>query len=102
MSGCHRRALVPIYAKRLRASTPRYGTTIALCGIGSASSGGLMSPHNHDQAPETALRKLGSRRRASARRGLGLGVFSVGLGLAQLLAPASVASLIGVPNQPRT
>lgn len=57
---------------------------------------------NYDQAPETALRKLGSRKRAAARRGLGLGVFSVGLGLAELLAPAGIAALIGVPNQPRT
>jgi len=61
-----------------------------------------MAPINYGQAPETALRKLGSRRRADARRGLGLGVFSVGLGLAELLAPAGVAALIGVPNQPRT
>jgi uncharacterized membrane protein len=43
-----------------------------------------------------------SRRRASARQGLALGAFSVGLGLAELMAPQGVASLIGVPNNRRT
>ena len=61
-----------------------------------------MQPTNYAKTPETAHRQLGSRKRASARRGLGLGVFSVGLGLAELLAPAGVAALIGVPNQTRT
>jgi uncharacterized membrane protein len=42
------------------------------------------------------------RKRASARTGVGLGAFSIGLGLAELLAPAGVASLIGVPSTRRT
>ena len=42
------------------------------------------------------------RKRAAARRGIGLGVFSVGLGLAELLAPHGVAGLIGIPNTRRT
>ena len=42
------------------------------------------------------------RKRAAARRGVGLGVFSVGLGLAELLAPRGVAGLIGVPDTRRT
>jgi uncharacterized membrane protein len=42
------------------------------------------------------------RPRASARPGMALGAFSVGLGLAELLTPAGVAALIGVPNTRRT
>jgi uncharacterized membrane protein len=43
-----------------------------------------------------------SRQRAFARQGLALGVFSLGLGLAELLAPSELATLIGVPNTRRT
>jgi len=46
--------------------------------------------------------KYSPRKRASARRGIGLGMFSVGLGLAELLAPESVAKLIGIPNSSRS
>jgi uncharacterized membrane protein len=46
--------------------------------------------------------RYSSRKRASVQRGIGLGVFSVGLGLAELLAPGGVASLIGLPNTGRT
>jgi uncharacterized membrane protein len=53
-------------------------------------------------APRGELTKFSPRNRASARRGIGLGVFSVGLGLAELLAPAGVASLIGIPSTRRT
>ncbi|HKO49819.1 MAG TPA: SRPBCC family protein [Polyangiaceae bacterium] len=31
-----------------------------------------------------------------------MGLFSVGLGLAELLSPASIAALIGIPNNPRS
>jgi len=43
-----------------------------------------------------------SRERASARQGLALAAFSLGLGLAELLTPAGVASVIGVPNNRRS
>jgi len=43
-----------------------------------------------------------SRQRASARQGIALGAFSVGLGLAELLTPQGVAALIGLPNTRRT
>ncbi len=48
------------------------------------------------------LQSPSSRNRAASRRGLGLGVFSIGLGLAELLAPDRVTRLIGVPNSRRT
>ena len=43
-----------------------------------------------------------SRPRRAQRRGRGLGWFSVGLGLAELLAPGGVARLIGVPDNSRS
>jgi len=46
--------------------------------------------------------KYRPRSRASARPGLGLALFSVGLGLAELFAPAGVAGLIGLPNSSRS
>ena len=49
-----------------------------------------------------AVLKRSPRSRTAGRRGLGLGLFSVGLGLAELLAPEGVAQLIGVPSTPRT
>jgi len=42
-----------------------------------------------------------SRRRASTRRGIALGAFSVGLGLAELLTPVGIAALIGLPSSRR-
>jgi|SRR6478735_7186036 len=42
------------------------------------------------------------RKRAASQRGLGLGLFSIGLGLAELLAPRKVASAIGIPRAPRS
>jgi len=43
-----------------------------------------------------------SRRGGFARQGLALGAFSLGLGLAELLAPGELARLIGLPNTRRT
>lgn len=43
-----------------------------------------------------------SRQRASARAGMALAAFSLGLGLAELLTPSGVARLIGIPNTRRT
>src|SRR6187551_2011930 len=43
-----------------------------------------------------------SRPRRAKRRGRGLGWFSVGLGLAELLAPGGIARLIGVPDNSRS
>jgi len=43
-----------------------------------------------------------SRRDASARQGIALAAFSLGLGLAELLTPGGIATLIGVPNTRRT
>jgi len=56
---------------------------------------------NERSNEQTALQRV-PRTRAAKRRGLGLGLFSVGLGLAELLAPGSLARLIGVRNNTRS
>jgi len=61
-----------------------------------------MPQFSRPQIVGPALQRVGSSPRASARNGLGLGVLSVGLGLAELLAPDRMASLIGLPKTPRT
>ena len=43
-----------------------------------------------------------SLREAAERRAKGLGVFSLGLGLAQLIAPSGVARLVGLPDTQRS
>ena len=59
-----------------------------------------MSSMTQLRVDEPTPQKL--RKRASARQGLALSAFSLGLGLAELLTPAGVAALIGVPNNRRT
>jgi len=62
-----------------------------------------MSELSKPQIVEPALQRVNPQPRASAgRSGVGLGVFSVGLGLAELIAPDTIASLIGLPKTPRT
>src|SRR4051794_19661177 len=60
----------------------------------------LTSNRSSNDVPHTS--KYSPRKRSAARRGLGLGLFSVGLGLAELLAPAGVAAFIGIPNSSRS
>jgi uncharacterized membrane protein len=59
-----------------------------------------MQSLTHSGADEKTPQK--SRQRSSARQGLALGAFSLGLGLAELLTPQGVAALIGMPNTRRT
>lgn len=51
-------------------------------------------------AKGSALRT--DRREPARLSGRALGLFSLGLGLAEVLAPSQLANLIGVPNNPRT
>ncbi len=49
--------------------------------------------------PTSAIRRVGHEAR-QRNQALGLGLFSVGLGLAQVIAPRSVARLAGLPDRP--
>lgn len=66
----------------------------------------LRSPARRESAPRETSRALVPRSQARASapeaRALGLGWFSVGLGLAQLFAPRQVAQLIGLDEDERT
>ena len=57
---------------------------------------------SYGAAPARAIQKVRPRERTATRIGRGLGLFSVGLGLAELLAPEGVAKLVGVRDTPRT
>jgi uncharacterized membrane protein len=54
------------------------------------------------QRATSALPRVQARASAPEQRALGLGWFSVGLGLAQLVAPRQVAQLIGVDDDEQT
>ncbi|HEX2670642.1 MAG TPA: SRPBCC family protein [Polyangiaceae bacterium] len=57
-----------------------------------------MQSLTHDQNHQVRQ----SRRRTSGRQGVALGALSLGLGLAELLVPGELATLIGIPNTRRT
>jgi uncharacterized membrane protein len=57
---------------------------------------------SYGQGTRGEIQRYSPRKRSANLRGLGLGMFSVGLGLAELLAPAGVAAVIGMPNTSRT
>lgn len=62
-----------------------------------------LSRSERGEHPATGFRSDGRSLRAmSERRARGLGVFSLGLGLAELLAPRGLARLIGVPDTERS
>ena len=61
-----------------------------------------LSNHRVSPPSRSHAASYSPRKRAAARRGVGLGVFSVGLGLAELLTPGGVATLIGIPDTRRT
>jgi uncharacterized membrane protein len=54
------------------------------------------------ETPSALVPRAQARSSAPEQRALGLGWFSVGLGLAQLLAPRQVAQLVGIEDDERT
>jgi len=57
-----------------------------------------MQQLNLERSAERHMQRPRQRQRRTSRPGLGLGLFSVGLGLAELLATRGVQALIGIPN----